>query len=99
MLQNRQFPAPDTVLDARTATASPGPFWQALPPRISVPAHALPALAAAEQDAAEPPAPRGGVSPIPSVSSRHQFHVESSHKRSVVLNAKITIFSMFVTLK
>lgn len=87
------------ILTVCTAISSPGPSeQQAVPPSISVLGYSLPALTAAAQDAAEPPAPRSGISYTPSISSRHQFHDESSNKRSIVLKAKNTIFSLFVTL-
>lgn len=71
-----------------TAISSPRPFEQTVPPSISALGYSLSALAAVGQDAAEIPAPRGGISYTPGISSRHQFHVESSNKRSIVLNTK-----------
>lgn len=77
------------MLTVCTAISSPGPFeQQAVPRSISVLGYSLPALAAVGQDAAEPPAPHGGISYTPGIFSRHQFHNEISSKKSTVLNTK-----------
>lgn len=99
MPRKRHFPASAALLAFCTGISSPGPSEQAVPPSVPAPGCSSPALAAVGRDAAEPLAPRRGIASAPSISSRHQFHVGSSNKRSIVLNTKTPNFFIVCYLK